>query len=705
MSAKDFKQGMVAGAKPFGDKLDQLADVSESAVSSIQEGLDGVTEVVNVVLDDLSVQERKRIYDLDQATDISSLDDDEKEFLVAVLTELANTIPDVSDYQKRYLRSICGVANIAAPQTSLNLACIENIENTKTQKILLRHVIEFMFIGDQSYAFLDTYEDTVFCYFSVNAHGISEIKSTIGRIFNALGLEGIVDRYTFSTEYQDADSIEEQLEECSSYAEEYIPDPSTYEEIELTDILHVDADDTLVYKYKKIHISAIINVDGTLQFENCIVSFSDKGTTAFCTVKGELSFVGCEIISPVDNNTHSDDVKDALCKGVINGTQTSKITFENCIVHDAGHFVSTAGALVVNSCSINNPGIRFLSIETGKVVEIQNTYFDFDYELCLPAMKGVYAAKEIIFAIPAATASEQGTFTFDNCKFATSNIDSLMGIILINAINTSCIISNSEFYNFAKAGATVFAPSVMKTRFENCQKVVADNIISCYLTGCIGVCIRSNANIDNCDFDDCKSITLAENGTMKNCRIIRCRGRVLESAKSQITDCIFSNIRKWNRGVPTNKIWGKESEGNYPIYLQNSKIISCIFDGVELKDNAFLIVGEKLADSKIPFSVEKCVFRNCYTDRDDKLIIIGREQYGLVVTKTKSLDPLVSCTGLDKVMSGTLEADVPVTDSPNSYGIVAGTAIGAVLAGGLGAVAGSIVGQTVDAIVAETKKQ
>ena len=164
MSTKDFKQGMVAGAKPFGDKLDQLANVSEGAVNDIQEGLDGVTEVVNVVLDDLSAQEKKRIYDLDQTTDISSLEDDEKEFLVAVLAELANTIPDVSDDQKRYLRSICGVMNIAAPQTSLNLACIENIENMKTQKILLRHVMEFMFIGDQSYAFLDTYEDIIFCY-------------------------------------------------------------------------------------------------------------------------------------------------------------------------------------------------------------------------------------------------------------------------------------------------------------------------------------------------------------------------------------------------------------------------------------------------------------------------------------------------------------------------------------------------------------
>ena len=45
MSNKDYKEGMVAGAKPFGDKLDQLANVSESATSDIKEGLDSVKSV------------------------------------------------------------------------------------------------------------------------------------------------------------------------------------------------------------------------------------------------------------------------------------------------------------------------------------------------------------------------------------------------------------------------------------------------------------------------------------------------------------------------------------------------------------------------------------------------------------------------------------------------------------------------------------
>ena len=86
MSNRDFKEGIVAGAKPFGDKLDQLADVVEEVAEDLREGVEdfnNVKDIVNIVLDDFSAQDKKRIYDLDQITDISSLEDDEKEFLVA----------------------------------------------------------------------------------------------------------------------------------------------------------------------------------------------------------------------------------------------------------------------------------------------------------------------------------------------------------------------------------------------------------------------------------------------------------------------------------------------------------------------------------------------------------------------------------------------------------------------------------------------
>lgn len=695
MSTKDFKEDMVAGAKPFGDKLDQLANVSETAVSDIKEGLDGVNEVVNIVLDDLSAQEKKKIYDLDQTTDISTLDDDEKEFLVAVLAEIANTVQDVADLQKQYILSVCSTVGLTAPQAALNLACIENIENMRTQKVILRHVMEFFFIGSQNYDFIDLYNDLVFCYFSVNKHGFDEIKTTIDRIYNSMGVEGIANRYTFANGYSEI-TVGSDAESELAEEDYYVPDVVDFEEVALVDLMHINDGETLTYKYKRISISSIINVDGTLQFENCVIALANDDIVSYFNIKGKLKFINCEITGKIDNCKHSDDTKKALPKGILNGTNTAEICFENCIIRDAGHFVSTSGILNIESCSIVNPGIRFLSVQINNSSKISNSTIEFSSSLHLTNEKSSDIVREILFAFKGDSTTESNALQIENCQFATSQDDIVTGISIVSAAGASCEILNCEFYNFPKILCTTFVNSVKKSKFVNCAPIVADYLIDSSFKDSRNIGQRANSLIDNCDFECC-GIRLPENSTIKNCRFINSRGRIIDAESCKIVDCIFSNIRKWNKGTPATVVWGKSGDQNYAMYLQNCTVSSCVFDGVELKDNAFLIACEKLSDKKAPLIIEKCLFRNCYTDRTDKQIIAAREHFGVFTSKVRAIDPLDACVGLDQVKSGELEADVPVVDSPNNSGIIAGAIIGAVVTGGVGAVVGGIVAAAVDA--------
>ena len=695
MSTKDFKEGMVAGAKPFGDKLDQLANVSESAVSDIKEGLDGVNEVVNIVLDDLSAQEKKKIFDLDQTTDISTLDDDEKEFLVAVLAELANAVQDVADLQRQYVLSVCSTVGLTTAQTALNLACIENIENMRTQKVILRHVMEFFFIGSKNYDFIDLYNDLVFCYFSVNKHGFDEIKTIIDRIYNSMGVEGIASRYTFANGYSEI-TFDSNAESELAEVDDYIPDMADFEELALVDLMHINDGETLTYKYKRINISSVINVDGTLQFENCVIELADDDIASYFNIKGKLKFINCEITGKIDNCKHSDDTKKTLPKGILNGTNTSEIGFENCVIRDAGHFVSTSGVLNIESCSIVNPGIRFLSVQINNSSKISNSTIEFSSSLHLTNEKSSDIVREILFVFKDDSTTEANVLQIENCQFATSQDDIVTGISIVSAAGAPCEIVNCEFYNFPKILCTAFVNSVKKSKFVNCAPIAVDCLMDSSLKNVRNIGQRANSLIDNCDFECCR-IRLPENSTIKNCRFINSRGRIIDAESCKIVDCIFSNIRKWNKGTPATVVWGKSGDQNYAIYLQNCTVSSCVFDGVELKDNAFLIVCEKLSDKKAPLIIEKCLFRNCYTDRTDKQIIAAREYFGVFTSKVRAIDPLDACVGLDQVQSGELEADVPVVDSPNNSGIIAGAIIGAVITGGVGAVVGGIVAAAVDA--------
>ena len=691
MSNKDFKEGMVAGAKPFGDKLDQLAKVSENAVSDIKEGLDGVTQVVNIVLDDLSAQEKKRIYDLDEATDISALEYDEKEFLVALLAELANSIPEVTDLQKRYIMSICSTVGIAAPQTSLNLMCIENIENMRTQKILLRHVIEFFFIGTQNYDFLDYYENAIFCYFGVNQRGVSEIINTVDRIYNSMGIEGVANRYTFAAGYQDMVKEEtDTSEEMENYFNEHTAYTGDLEEVNLTDILHINNDESIIYKHKRVSINSIVTIDGTLEFDNCVVDFYYDDAPAFFSINGTLKFSMCEIISRTDNMQHIDDKKDFLGKSIINGSDSSTIIFENCLIQNAGHFISTTGELNIDGCTICNPGIRFISLSIAKESKIANTIVEFSEELHLEKASTDYGARDIIYAFTSQQTIATSALKIENCKFICSTPDTITGVIPVHA---PCMISNCEFYNFAKVKCTIFANSLHKNYFENCIGIVAATVTDCTALQCSQIGLRSDSLIDNCDFNDCKYIVVPENSVLRNSRFVNSQGRIVNAKESSIEHCTFLNIRKWNKGVSTSSL----SELNFAVYMVDSSMDACIFEGIELKDNAFLIVGEQHSTSTKKVEIKKCVFRKCYTDRSDKQIVAAQEHYGIISSKIRSINPIQNCVGLEAVKCGSLDAEAPVIDSPRNSGIIAGTLVGAAFGVG-GAAIGGIIGAAIDSM-------
>lgn len=208
MSTKDFKKGMVAGAKPFGDKLDQLANVSEKAVTDIAEGIGGVSDVVNCILDDLSIQEKKSIYDLDTPSGIAELDQSEKEYLLAVLFTIADKKGAINDNQRFYLRALKTYLRIVNVQAGIDLSTIENIDSIPFQKTIMQTVMEFLYLEYKNHDYMDDYGD-YFDLFSVNRKGVRELQNTIDHMVSLLGIEGLACHYSPLPEPQ---FIEESVE-------------------------------------------------------------------------------------------------------------------------------------------------------------------------------------------------------------------------------------------------------------------------------------------------------------------------------------------------------------------------------------------------------------------------------------------------------------------------------------------------------------
>ena len=88
--SKAYKEGMAAGAAPFEEKFNKQAEAVEKISKNINSKLDGLNGIMDVVLDEMSAQERKKIYDLNTIVDISKLDNAEKGFLCSAVFAVAN---------------------------------------------------------------------------------------------------------------------------------------------------------------------------------------------------------------------------------------------------------------------------------------------------------------------------------------------------------------------------------------------------------------------------------------------------------------------------------------------------------------------------------------------------------------------------------------------------------------------------------------
>ena len=667
MSNKDFKEGMVAGAKPFGDKLDQLANVSESAVSDIKEGLDGVTQVVNVVLDDLSAQEKKRIYDLDEATDISMLEDDEKEFLVAVLAELANSIPEVTDLQRRYIMSVCSTIGIAAPQASLNLACIENIENMRTQKILLRHVMEFFFIGKQNYDFLDYYENTVFCYFGVNKRGVNEIINTIDRIYNAMGIEGLANRYTFVAGYEELMETEtdEEIIKNEDGAEDSdidILDPSLYEKIDVSGIVSVQ--DTKEYNQKNITLSAAFSVNGDLSFKNCTINIAQNSSF---NLAGTLIFENCEI------NADTTRTKDNY---VITTLNESKIAFNNCVIRNGKYLINAKSDVDIENCTFIN--CATLITMDGYVEALRKYKFSI-------RKSAIYIGES---AIEKANNLFGREFYQTDCLFRIINCEEFVA----SDLGTSWSLEKPkcEQYYLFEIDANSISFSNCEMRNAQISAVHSDNgyMDKCSLYGCD----CNIMNISNCIIDNSDINTYTLDASINKCTFENMRERTI-SAKI-ISNSTFNNIH--NKKKQFIDITGA--------------IDNCIFSNVNMEAGFPLIyvkLDYGLGDKKKDIVVSNCRFINCYTERSDKKLISGIEiHHTLFSDKEKPYEvKCPNCMGLNDVKSGSFVEKPMPKDSKLSTGAKIGAGLGAAAFGPLGLIGGAIAGEIVHATKSELSKK
>lgn len=286
---KKYKEGMKAGAAPFEKILEDQSKQTKESMDAINANVDSIHSVVGVVLDDLVAQEKKRVYNLDTDYDILTLDQDEREFAIALLYTLSQLMDETTEKQRQYLLNIQRYLNIRTPQIQIEASSIENIENLKTQKMLYRIVTEYLFLAQENFEYAENFK-YIFDYFSINKQSKNSIRGNIENIYKAVGADGLIEFYGYLSEDTTTDSVQSIVEN----ADDIEKDPGErFEEIETaSEIVTIDS----------------VGQDDSNDINSPDLDFFNLGHQSFDYLSPYLDFFDQVKLAFKDNNDdHKDD--------------------------------------------------------------------------------------------------------------------------------------------------------------------------------------------------------------------------------------------------------------------------------------------------------------------------------------------------------------------------------------------------------------
>ena len=213
----DAMQAYEAFGKKQEDALAYMREEVRSGNKELKEALAGLGDELNGIYKYLNAQEKAALYQLSTPMDLKELDDADKRLLLAVLYQLAeNEESALTDNQRAYIRSVQKYLEITNPQIFADLSAIENIDSIDVQKTFLRVVLEFYYLQDGDE--LNDEQEEIFDYFSVNKKQATIIENEVSRLFNAVGPEGVAEKYGYVPEeaVQNDDNAENRTTEDTS---------------------------------------------------------------------------------------------------------------------------------------------------------------------------------------------------------------------------------------------------------------------------------------------------------------------------------------------------------------------------------------------------------------------------------------------------------------------------------------------------------
>lgn len=219
MSNKDVKKGIAIQANVDAAKVEKLAkglNAHKSVLATLESGQYEIRDTIGIVLDDLSDCEAQAKYNLKYTKALSELDHTEKRVLCACIYTLINSTERNTPLHINFYTNLEKYLRISERISDFNFENLNNIDSHTDRMIILKVIITFLFLGDESFNFLFEKGAFSWLFTFASVKDIQSICCAISAEYTTLGIEGIISQYEPSltplTETEELHSVVESEE-------------------------------------------------------------------------------------------------------------------------------------------------------------------------------------------------------------------------------------------------------------------------------------------------------------------------------------------------------------------------------------------------------------------------------------------------------------------------------------------------------------
>lgn len=591
MSKKDFKEGMIAGAKPFEDKF---REVQNAAIASLQKLASEEANKVGELIDIAEEHEYLLKYDWKKEFQLESLAEKSilAGFLMYAIDEVATEEP--TETQRGFLNSIYKFLNLNISgllSKKIDISHLSNNNDVAFQKLLYLLTCMYFYLENENFEFEKNNPD-VFNYFSVSPRDRKDIQGLINERGKYFDLDSL-----FAPIEEEVAEIEVPMEEDDAVGCNL---PDGLEEKCFDELYMVKKDCEDVICDKIINIQSNFHVDGKLTFKNCKIN-TQESCQINVTDFGILEFDNCEFSELRRTENY-----------LINSK--GKVHFNHCSIYNCWKLVKSNGCFDddSNDIEISKSIIKFdekFSKVDGEFLCIDNTLFMGQLLfLCESKVEGFINSNGDLIDLGNNANIFSGIktcskTTFFNCRQIFENQSNFD---VVESSFNSC----TNVFNYTQDIV------VVESLFSNCSRIFE-------------FILPSENKIEKCKFLDCENQILFMGSNCTTC----------------FDACEFRRLtQSFNY---TSLFFVRNPLGS------ELKIKNCVFDSISLAEYGAIVRngGDNPKDKSFVGEVSVCTFNNIIRTTDNPVIEKYSSYTGAFGKKhTYYAYSIHNCSGLDGLL-------------------------------------------------------